>query len=374
MFQKEKLNLNIIIPIIILAVISVITIHSASVYISDSLGNLALKQSMWYIAGIILIFFIIKLKNDFFYQYVWVFYIIGNLSLLSLLFFAPRINQARIWFVIPGIGSVQPSEFIKVFLMVLLAVMIHKFKVQHKYPTIKEEFIFLVKTLIVVLIPSLLTFLQPDTGIVIIYFVTYLCMLFLSGIRLRWFIFFTSFLLFILFIVIYLYHFHENTFINIFGNDLFYRFERIFSWSSGVGIQLENSVAAIGSAGIIGHGFNQTPIYFPEAGTDFIFAVFASNFGLLGILFFLFVIVYFNIQLLLLIRKKIAFRDRYLLAGILGMLIFQQVQNIAMTVGLLPIMGITLPFISYGGSSLLSYLFMIGLVLNISIQKESLYQ
>ena len=79
-----------------------------------------------------------------------------------------------------------------------------------------------------------------------------------------------------------LYFFKENVFVNIFGSSIYYRIERVLNWKNGSGIQLENSIAAISASGILGFGFNSTPIYFPEAGTDFIFGVFASNFGFLG--------------------------------------------------------------------------------------------
>ena len=133
-------------------------------------------------------------------------------------------------------------------------------------------------------------------------------------------------------------------------------------------------MAAIGSAGLFGHGFNKTPIYFPESSTDFIFAVYASNFGLIGVIILIGIIVYLDVNILLLTRKKIEDTDKYIISGILGMLIFQQIQNIGMTVGLLPIMGITLPFISYGGSSLLSYMLLVGILLNISIKKSRKYK
>ena len=133
-------------------------------------------------------------------------------------------------------------------------------------------------------------------------------------------------------------------------------------------------MAAIGSAGLFGHGYNQTPIYFPESSTDFIFAVFASNFGFIGVLILLGIIVFFDISILSLTKKKIDDTDKFIIAGILGMLLFQQVQNIGMTLGLLPITGITLPFISYGGSSLLSYMLLVGILLNISNKKNRTYK
>lgn len=370
----KKLNKKILIPICIMAAISIVTIYSALTYTSSELGNLALKQALWYIIGSFLVAFLIHMKNEYLYRHTIFLYILGNLLLLGLLLFAEPVNNSKCWFTIPGIGSLQPSEFMKIFIMLMLATMIHNFRSDYTNPTLKQEFIFILKTLGIVLIPSILTFLQPDTGAVIIYFIIYFCMMFASGIRIRWFLIAGGVFLLLLAIIFGIFFLQQDLFINLFGTDLFYRFERIFNWQSGTGLQLENALAAIGSAGFFGHGFNHTPIYFPESSTDFIFAVYASNFGLLGVIILLTLIVYFDSQIILLAKRKLVDTDKYILAGILGMLLFQQVQNIGMTVGLLPITGITLPFISYGGSSLLSYMVIVGIILNISMEKARHYK
>jgi rod shape determining protein RodA len=314
------------------------------------------------------------LKNEYLYQHTWFLYIIGNILLILLFFFGTPINNSRCWFTIPGIGSFQPSEFMKIFLMLALATMIHNFRSDYDNPTLKQEFVFLLKTLVIVFIPSILTFLQPDTGAVIIYLVIYISMIFTSGIRFRWFIGGCSLMLIMIAGFLYLYFYQQNLFITIFGSSIFYRLERIFSWSQGSGLQLENAMAAIGSAGLFGHGYNQTPIYFPESSTDFIFAVFASNFGFVGVIVLIGIILYLDIQIILLSKKKIEDINQFIISGILGMLVFQQIQNIGMTVGLLPITGITLPFVSYGGSSLLSYMLLVGILLNISVKKDRVYK
>ena len=372
--MKYKINYKILIPILFLSIISIFTIYSSLTYTSPSLGNLAFKQAIWYLVGWGLVFILIHLKNDYLYQHTWYLYIIGNILLLFLLFFGTPINNSKCWFTIPGIGSIQPSEFMKIFIMLSLATMIHNFRNDYDNPTMLNEFFFIVKTFIVVLIPSILTFLQPDTGAVLIYFIIYFSMMFISGIRLRWFV--SAFLIIIGLFggILYLYYMKEELFIKLFGSSIYYRLERIFNWSKGSGLQLENAIAAIGSAGLFGHGYNQTPIYFPESSTDFIFAVFASNFGLIGVVLLLLLIFYLDVEILSLSQKKIEDSDKYIIAGILGMLIFQQVQNIGMTVGLLPITGITLPFISYGGSSLLSYMLLVGILLNISVKKNRIYK
>ena len=374
MYQRKKVNFSILITIFLLAIISIITIYSAQTYIAASNGNLALKQTIWYLIGTGLVLILVKLKNEYLYKNTWILYIIGNILLTLLLIFAPEINSSKCWFVIPGIGSFQPSEFMKIFLMLTLATMIHDFRMKYTTPTVKDEFIFLLKTLVIVGIPSILTFLQPDTGCVIIYLIIYITMIFASGIRARWFV--IAFLLIagILTGVLSLYFLNEKLFIDIFGTNLFYRFNRIFDWSSGSGLQLENALSAIGSGGLFGHGFNKTPIYFPEAGTDFIFAVFASNFGLLGSFLLISLLVFLDVQIILIAQRKIKDTDRYILMGIVAMLVFQQIQNIGMTIGLLPITGITLPFISYGGSSLLSYMIIVGILINISMEKPRKYK
>ena len=370
----KKLNKKILIPICMMAIISIITICSALTYTSSELGNLALKQGIWYIVGIGLVAFLIHMKNEYLYRHTIFLYIFGNILLLGLLLFAEPVNNSKCWFSIPGVGTIQPSEFMKIFIMLMLATMIHNFRSDYKNPTVGQEFIFILKTLGIVLIPSVLTFLQPDTGAVIIYLIIYFCMMFASGIRIRWFLIAGGVLALLLSCIFGLFFLKQDLFIDLFGTNLFYRFERIFNWQSGTGLQLENALAAIGSAGIFGHGFNETPIYFPESSTDFIFAVFASNFGLFGVIILLGIIVYFDVQIILLAKRKILDTDKYILAGIVGMLLFQQVQNIGMTVGLLPITGITLPFISYGGSSLLSYMILVGIILNISMEKEKHYK
>lgn len=371
---KDKINLKIIIPIFLMAIISVVTIYSAMSYTSPTLGNLALKQFIWYLVGGVLVFILIKLKNEYLYRHTWFLYIFGNLLLLGLLFFAEPVNNSRCWYIIPGVGSIQPSEFMKIFIMLTLATMIHNFRNDYDSPTVKDEFIFILKTLGIVLIPSVLTFLEPDTGSVIIYFIIYISMMFASGIRIGWFIMAISVVGVILGTTLFLYFREEDLFIQIFGTSIFYRLDRLFDWRAGSGLQLENAMAAIGSAGLFGHGFNKTPVYFPESATDFIFAVFASNFGLVGVILLLAIIIFFDVSIILLTRRKIVDTDKYVLAGIIGMLLFQQIQNIGMTVGLLPITGITLPFISYGGSSLLSYMLLAGVLINISMEKAKSYR
>lgn len=364
--SKYKTEKWIPITLILFAIISVMTIWSATKILPSYLSDLPTKQTLWYIAGFILAYFMMFLGKDIIYKYTWYLYGIGVISLIALFPFGETINNAKCWFSISGIGTIQPSEFMKIILIITLGKMIKDFQKEHKNPSLKEEFLFLCKVGVIVFIPSILTFLQPDTGVVLIYLLITITMLFASGIRYRWFI--LLFILLILLIggVLLIYLTNTNLFVKIFGTSFFLRVDRILDWSEKTGFQLQNGMSAIGSGGLFGHGWNHTPIYFPEPQTDFIFAVFSSNFGFFGSFLLIGLITFFDIKLILLALHSHDKIDKYIISGILGMLIYQQFQNIGMTFGLMPITGITLPFISYGGSSLLSYMIMAGIIFNIS--------
>lgn len=367
--SKFKVEKNILIPLILFGIISVITIYCTRSLLPSDLQNLYLKQILWYVIGFSIAYSMMTFGNKFLYNNAYVFYLVGVVLLILVLFIGKPINNARCWFIIPYIGSFQPSEFMKIFLIITLSRMIGDFNAEKKNNDINEEFRFLIKVLIVVGIPSILTFIEPDTGAVLIYFIITIVMLFTAGFRNRWFIAILTIILICGGAFLSIYFLDKDLFIKIFGTSFFYRMDRILNWSSSSGLQLTNSITAIGSAGSLGHGFNHTPIYFPEMQTDFIFAVFASNFGFIGVLCLVSLLIYFDITIISLAGKTTTTCDKFTIGGIISVLLFQQIQNISMTIGLLPIMGITLPFISYGGSSLLSYMILVGMLFNISNEK-----
>ncbi len=364
--SKYKVDKGIILSIILFAVISIISIYSAQSLLDGDMQNLYLKQIIWYIIGFIFAYFIMFIGNDAIIKKINIFYIIGIILLFLVLIFGTTINEAKCWFVLPGIGNFQPSEFMKIILIITLAKMINKFHEDYNNPTTFDEFKFLLKIIVIVGIPSLLTFLEPDTGVVLIYLLITFIMLFISGFRYRWFIMVLSIIIAGITGLLLIYFFNKDLFINIFGTSFFLRIDRLLDWSNGSGYQLENGMTAIASGGLFGYGFNNTPIYFPEPQTDFIFAVFASNFGMIGSILLILLIIYFDTKLITTAIHSQKNINKYLIAGIIGMLIYQQFQNIGMTIGMMPITGITLPFISYGGSSLLSYMIMLGIIFNIS--------
>lgn len=364
--SKFSVGKGILFPIILFGIISVLTIFCTKDLLSAEFQNLWIKQIFWYILGFFIAYFMMFIGNKFLYNNAWIFYIVGVISLLLVLIFGIDVNNARCWFEIPYVGTFQPSEFMKVFLIIILARLINDFNEKYPNPEIIDEFKFLIKILIIVSIPSVLTFIEPDTGAVMLYFIITLIMLFIGGFKKRWFIFTIGLGTIFLLIFIGLYFINQELFINIFGTSFFYRMDRILNWSNSSGLQLSNSLIAIGSAGIFGHGFNNVPIYFPEMQTDFIFSVFTSCFGLFGVILLIGLIIFFDINIISTVNKTTNMTDKYMISGILAVLLFQQIYNISMTIGLLPIMGITLPFISYGGSSLMSYMILVGLLFNVS--------
>ena len=318
--RNNYINIKLLTYLFLFMLISVLIINSSMLYLPKYLGNLAIKQLYWYLIGFLIIF-IYLFVSDGNYKYSLFFYFFNIILLSVLLVIGTPINGSKCWLILPGIGSIQPSEFMKISLIISLSKVISEYKGK----TYKDEIVLLLKVIIISLLPILLTFLEPDTGAVFIYCIIIGSILFISPLRKRWFIFILVLILILVGSFMYLYFFKQELFITIFGSDLFYRINRLLDWKNGKGFQLENSLVSIGSSGILGHGYRKTPIYFPESGTDFIFAVYASNFGLVGsiILFILFIL--FDKCLIDISKKTNNFTNKYIIIGTLGMLIYQQV-------------------------------------------------
>ena len=359
--RKKVYNIRIISCIIIFFIISIISIYSAKRITNTGLGNIFIKQIIYYIISLIIMFLAYYKKKEI-VKHSFSIYIFINILLLILLFLGISINGSKCWLII-GPVSFQPSEFMKIFLIINIAKILNKYRSKKN---LKKEFIMLINILLLVIIPSILTFLEPDTGVVLIYFIISISMILYRGINKRWYFTILIILGIIITIFILLLLYDKNIVINFLDNSLFYRFERIFNWQKQSGYQLENSIISIASSGLFGFGINKVPLYYPEASTDFIFTSFSSIFGFIGNIILFITIIIFDISILKIIKRKIKKTDEYILIGLFSMILYQQIQNISMTIGLLPITGITLPFISYGGSSLLSYMFIIGIILRIS--------
>ncbi len=356
-------NKKIIIILLIFFVASLLTIYSTVIYIDDP--NIVVKHSFFYLISLAIILILSKININFIYKYSFIIYIILNIFLLLVLFLGKEINGSRAWFEIPKIGTIQPSEFMKIGIILLNATTIKN----HKGKDLK----LILKIFVITLIPSILTFLEPDTGAVIIYFIISLVILMTSNISKKWFYIGACLLSIFIISFLGLYYLKQDLFIKFLGSEFFYRFDRITNWLSKEGMQLENSLISIGSTKIFGNGLNNILIYFPEPHTDFIFASFISCFGLISGIILILLIVSFDFTLLDLASKNKNITTKYIVIGTVSALMYQQIQNISMTMGLLPITGITLPFISSGGSSLLSYSLLIGIILNTKKRYKSIF-
>ena len=199
-------------------------------------------------------------------------------------------------------------------------------------------------------------------------------MLCVSGIRKEWFFIGCAAVVLIVGGLILLYYFQPAFLAKIFGGG--YKLRRIYGWldvelySNTYGHQLYTSLLTLGASGLNGIGLREAIIYFPEPQTDFIFTVIAQNFGLFGTGAVLALCTALDLKLCSVAYKYDGERERLLVVGLLGMLVYQQFQNMGMITGLMPITGITLPFISYGGSSMLSYIIPLSIVFMMSSENK----
>lgn len=351
--MKRKMEWMLVISIILLSLFGILMIYSSSNIWAEYKYGDALKyvknQSLFFSIGITLMFVISKI--DYYKYYDWAKVIILMCIILLILVLIPGIgsirNGSRSWF---GIGSfgIQPSEFTKLGLIIFTS----KYLTNHK----KIIFILLLTLLIFGII-----MLQPDFGTGTIIVMTIMGMLFASGKMSFKFIFKIAIL----------------GVLGVTGLILIapYRLARILSflnpWSDplGSGFQIIQSLYAIGPGGLFGLGFGnsiQKHFYLPEPQTDFIFSIISEEFGFMGI-----VIVATLFTIIIITGFKIALNcedsfGKYLCFGIMFGFSFQTLMNLMVVVGLIPVTGVTLPFLSYGGSSLLITLCSMGVVLNVS--------
>lgn len=355
LFTKD--NLLLFIPLLLLMFISFFCMYQAQ-FIKTIYYNHLKKQILWYVVGFIILLVMQKIKIRCLFTYSFLFYILGNFLLGLVLIFGKETNGARAWFNLK-IFKFQPSEFMKISLLLYLVHLTEQFR-HGKFSEIQYIGISVLATVI----PSILVFLEPDTGAIIIYLLLLFSVLLFSGIRKRWFI--IAFSLFGIFIGLffYFYFFQQDLFIKWMGTSFFYRIDRLLNFQSGSGLQLNNALTTIGNAGIFGHGIQKELLYVPEFPTDFIFTLAISIFGFCGAILILlcyFTLNYYFINKVFTVKK---YHYQLFIHGFLFIFIYQQLQNILMNIGLFPIMGIPLPFLSYGGSNMIIYFIFLGIILN----------
>ena len=349
---KYLKNLVLFIPLIILNIISLLNMVNSRL-ISDIYKNAFYKQLIWFMIGYLIIIIVKKFKFKKIFYYAKYLYIFSNILLLLVLFFGSNVNGAKCWFNIFGI-SFQPSELTKLSMSLYMSYIISNTK-HHNF---REELFLIIKLFIIFLIPSILVFLEPDTGAIISFFIIFIVCLCSSKLNKWWYLSFILFLVIIISSFILLYIFKQDFLINLIGTSLFYRMDRIFNFINNNSYQLENALITIGSTSIFKFNLNSIILYIPEAPTDFIFAFSCGNYGIFSGLLIIGSYLLIDIYL---ISKSYKLKDYYqiFINTYLGIFLFNQIYNIFMNVGLLPIMGIPLPFLSYGGTNtLINYLYL----------------
>ena len=386
----------ILIPIFLLITISLMALYSISMHQSSTIiSSSFIRQLIFIIIGIIAMIVMYLIPIKYYHKYIIVIYIFAIVAIIIPSLFNTSVSTNR-WIFIGSIG-VQPSEYAKWISIILLA----------RYLSNRNRKVdnvwLLILPIMIVLIPALIVFSQPDLGTAIIMIAPILPILFWARARLFHLfllvapilsiltafhnISFTIWSISLLIIVIFskpklwqgVVIFFGNVFLGllapIFWNILHpYQQKRILTLLNpeldplGAAYQIIQSQTAIGSGGILGKGWmqgTQTHLKFlPVQESDFILSVIGEEFGFITIfiIFILYAYIIFKI-----LQYSYIIRDRFtsiILVGIASILLAQVFVNSAMTVGLIPVKGLPLPFLSYGGSFLVSSFMMMGIVLN----------
>lgn len=354
--MKKVINspLLLFIPLLIIMIISFMNMQNAKL-LSDLYKKNLLKQLIWYIVGFGTILIIKKINIQTILKYSKYFYWLSIILLVLVLFFGKETNGARAWFNF-GIFSFQPSELTKLTLILYLSDIASRNK---------PDFRLILKVSILTIIPSILVFLEPDTGAIIFYFLSAITILYFAQLKKYWFLILLGIIILLggTFIILYIYN--RDLLIKLIGTSFFYRIERLITFQTESSYQLENALIVMGSASFFGTGLNKISLYIPEAPTDFIFAFTIGNFGIftgfLILLCYLLIDIFLINQYLKQKNKKI----KLVLISFISIFFFQQIINIGMNLGLLPIIGIPLPFLSYGGTTIIIYFLFLGIILNL---------
>ena len=350
----------ILISAILLSVVGFVALYSATR--ENDFGYLR-KQIIWFIISLIIMIIIVFIDYDVLLKISPVFYGISILLLIAVLF-TKKINGASSWFNI-GFFSLQPGEIAKIAVIMFTTWLL--VKIQERDKNEINNFFKLMLVMAAVLFPVGLIVLQPDYGTATAYLVAMILMLFISGINKRYI--FTAILGIIIALPL-LYFFvlpaHAKTRIDVFLNPE--------SDPKGSGYNVLQSKMAIGAGELTGMGLlngNQTQLgYLSPKTTDFIYSVIGEEMGFVvaGVVIFSYIMLITRSIYIAKTAKDDA--GAYIAIGITGVFLFHMTENIGMTMGLLPITGVPLLFVSYGGSSMITSYIFIGLLLNISGKRK----
>jgi rod shape determining protein RodA len=352
---------------VLICLIGIMTIYSATRPLSSEPHPVFyLKQILWLTLGLVALFLVAWI------DYIWIerssriLYITGLILLIAVFFLGRTGMGAQRWLSIGPI-SFQPSEFFKTVYIIMLAHYLSIIKSPLDAQSLLRVFFFLT------IFPFVLLLKQPDLGTALIILILFLSLVVARGLQKR-----VAVLVLIISII-------SLPFLgNIFWEGLKdYQKSRLVAFiepetdPTGIGYQLNQSKITVGSGKLIGKGYmhgTQGPFRFlPEKHTDFIFAVFAEEWGFLGSILLVFLYLVLILRGLDTARKAKDDFGRILALGITFMFLIYLFINIGMTLGLMPVVGIPLPFMSYGGTALLSNLIAVGILINIRTHRFELF-
>ncbi|MEH7652482.1 FtsW/RodA/SpoVE family cell cycle protein [Bacillus safensis] len=370
--------------------ISVISIYAAGQFAQYGTDAWS-RQVIYYLIGAICIVAINYLDLEQL-EKLSIYIFLGGILLLIILKlspeqiggkdFAPIKNGAKSWFILPGIGTLQPSEFMKIGLIMMLASVIGKSTPRGKR-TLEDDIILLLKIAGVAAVPVGLIFLQ-DAGTAAVCMFIVVVMVFLSGINWKLISLIGSVVVLlvasVLAVIILFPDFAKTIGIQQ------YQINRITAWipdnsanseqtklqdaTSSDKFQVDRAIMAIGAGQIFGNGIKDLKVYVPEAQTDMIFSIIGEAFGFIGCAFVV-IMYFFLIYRLVVLIDRIHPYSRFasfFCVGYTALIVIHTFQNIGMNIGVMPVTGIPLLFISFGGSSVLSVLIGFGIAYNASVQ------
>ena len=362
--MKKKLNFKnfsiyfdhyLFISITLLSVMGLFFLYSAS---QEDL-NTVIKQSIFVGFGLILMLAVSQPDPDFYKTFSGIFLVLSILLIFATMIFGKEINGAKRWLDL-GFFTLQTSEIVKISLPIFLASYLYNKPLPI---SLKHTFI----TLILIGSIFFLVYRQPDLGTGLVVFMAGVYILFLAG--LSWRFIFTSFGLVLLSLP-----FLWNNFLQPFQRQRILTFMDPSNDPYGSSWNITQSKIAIGSGGMSGKGYqdgSQAHLNFlPEAETDFIFAVIAEEFGFVGVCILLSIFFFILLRCLYLAFNA---RDRFCRLTIGGLsLVFASTLfiNLGMVVGIIPVVGMPMPFISKGGSSLLSFYIAFGIIISMATHKK----
>ncbi|WP_226670604.1 FtsW/RodA/SpoVE family cell cycle protein [Metabacillus litoralis] len=369
---QQQIDYTLIFILFLLAIVSTLAINSAEATLPEVLKeiNFSMKQIQWYIIGSMAIVVTMLIDYDRFKQLAWYLYGFGLLLLLGLEVLPEGIVQtikgATSWYRLGPLGNFQPSELMKIIMIIVLSKVIADHRETYPNNSVADDFLLIGKLVAVASPPILLLVRQPDMGMTMVLCAIIASLVLISGIKWRIIlpVVFSALFAITAFLLLF-FKYPELLKIKAYQLDRFYGWLNPYEYSGEQGFQLVKSLMAIGSGQLDGKGYQNLEVYLPEAHTDFIFAIISEQFGFIGgsvVISLFFLLIYRMIHIAL--ESNDPFGS-YLCTGVIGMITFQVFQNVGMTIGLLPITGLPLPFVSYGGSSLATYMVAIAFVLNV---------